>query len=287
MNNNNKQLGNSKIIGQPEKKLNLIIADKSITPDKLSDSTLDKIDEIAKRNCVDLQNQINSYNQHGTFISNEFGNNPYIGISQKTLTAAFTKLWEKLEDITGELYHGINMIVSPTYFIGETGCDVTITASSNGANGIFEHIAFLANGVLVGTADNVETYTTVLHIDDTTEIECVAKIMGITYTQSQTITHYASFFIGGGTNYSNIMNRSFVVPVREHLRGAYDINCSQGDHIIIVMGESLASGFIRADMNGFEIMFNKRTVTVGSDRYVVYTSENIYDAGSYNIDING
>jgi hypothetical protein len=39
----------------------------------------------------------------GTAIDYEFGNSDDITVSQKTLTSAINKIWEKLEDITGEV----------------------------------------------------------------------------------------------------------------------------------------------------------------------------------------
>jgi hypothetical protein len=62
---------------------------------------------------------------------------------------------------------------------------------------------------------------------------------------------------------------------------------AQGQHIIIIVGESLAGGFLRADLNSVEINFTESTVTVDGKNYKVFTSEEAYSAGTYNIDING
>lgn len=72
------------------------------------------------------------------------------------------------------------------------------------------------------------------------------------------------------------------------MRGAYDIHVADGDHIIIILGENIAPQFIRADMNGFEIPFNSgETIVKDGNNYVVFTSQNTYIEGIYNIDING
>jgi hypothetical protein len=71
------------------------------------------------------------------------------------------------------------------------------------------------------------------------------------------------------------------------MRGAYDVDVAQGQHIIIIVGESLAGGFLRADLNSVEIPFTESTVTVDGKNYKVFTSENVYNVGSYNIDVNG
>ena len=101
------------------------------------------------------------------------------------------------------------------------------------------------------------------------------------------ITHYSSFWLGAGNTYADIMNVDHVIPITNGMRGAYDINISQGQHIIVVVGETLADKFIRADINGIEIEFNKSTVTIGDTNYKVFTSVNTYQAGTINIDING
>ena len=70
------------------------------------------------------------------------------------------------------------------------------------------------------------------------------------------------------------------------MRGAYDVTFNQGDKLFVIVGESLAKGFIRADLNGMEIELTKSEVEVDGNTYKVYTSEP-WNAGSYNIDING
>jgi hypothetical protein len=83
------------------------------------------------------------------------------------------------------------------------------------------------------------------------------------------------------------MNVDHVIPITNGMRGAYDVDVTQGQHIIIVVGESLAGGFLRADLNSVEINFTESTVTVDGKNYKVFTSEEAYSAGTYNIDING
>ena len=235
----------------------------------------------------DLQNQIDSLEIAGVAVSNEFGTDPHISISQKTMTDAINKLWQKLEDMTGEVLQGISMSVTPDYFISEDGCSVHISANTVETNGIFEHIAFYGNGSLIAEADNVDLFEYDTEIEETTIIKCVAKIMGVEYTRQQIVTHYNSFWLGAGSAYSDIMDVEHVIPITNGMRGAYDVNVAQGQHIIIVVGESLAGGFLRADLNSVEINFTESTVTVDGKNYKVFTSEEAYSAGTYNIDING
>ena len=73
----------------------------------------------------------------------------------------------------------------------------------------------------------------------------------------------------------------------EGTRLAKDVTVADGEHIIIVIGESWVPAFIRADMNGAEIEFDEATVTIDGKNYKVLTSKSVFEAGTYNIDING
>lgn len=223
----------------------------------------------------------------GTLLQQVFGNSPIYGISQKAITDAINKLWQKIEDITGESLQGISLTVTPGYYIGEEGADIHISANTVETNGIFEHIAFYINGTLIAQADNVESFEADTEITETSVVKCVAKILGVEYERQEVVTHYNSFWLGAGTSYSDVMTVSNLRPITNGMRGAYDIEAAEDDHIIIVVGESLAQGFIRADLNGFEIPFTESTVTIDGKNYKVFTSEDTYIAGTYNIDING
>ena len=287
------------------------IHDKAVSPAKVSDDFIEvliqpiinklsnKHDKDVKRldrKDTDLQNQIDSLQIHGLAVSNMFGNDPHIGISQKTLTLALNKIWSILEDITGEVYQGFTMQVTPEYYIGEDGCTLTISASSENAIGIFEKIAFFWNGEEEPfySAENISGIDAMevelpedKLINDKVIIRCEAQILGMPYSDQKAVTHYSSFFLGGGTTYEDVMDVEHVIPLTHHMRGAHDIEVADGEHIIIVLGESLASGFIRADINGVEITFNESDVVVDEKLYKVFTSENTYQEGTYNIDING
>ena len=277
------------------------LRDDSVTPSKVSSDFVDTlvaplIDALCRKHDTDvdslkakdkdLQNQIDSINAHGVSVSNEFGTDPHISISQKTMTDAINKLWQKLEDMTGEVLQGISMSVSPDYFISEDGCSVHISANTVETNGIFEHIAFYGNGSLIAEADNVDFFEYDTEITETTIIKCVAKIMGIEYTRQQIITRYNEFYIGAGSTYSDVMDSAHARQLNGTMRHNYDIEFNNGDKLIIVMGTSLKDGFIRADLNGAEITLAEETVTIDGKNYVVFTSE-AWSEGEYNIDING
>ena len=268
------------------------LQERSVTPSKIGKGsvhgehiandavTFNKLDE-------EVRNLILSAGSHGIAVANEFGDNNLISVSQKALTDAFVKVWQKLEDMTGEMLQGISMTVNPDYFIGEDGADIHITANTVETTGIFEQIRFLINGAEVYSAENVDTLEYDTHIDETSVIKCEAKIMGIWYSREKVITHYNSFWLGAGTSYTDIMDVEHCIPITNGMRGAYDVNVDNGDNLFIVVGGSLAQGFLRADMNSIEIPFTESTVEIEGETYKVYTSANTYNAGTYNIDING
>ena len=263
---------------------------KSVTPDKLSDDSIAYFKNAFKKEIDDLQNQIDAYNEHGVFVSNEFGDDPHIGISQKVITQAINKLWQKIEDITGEVIQGINMVVTPTYFISEDGCDIHVSANTAEANGIFEKIQFFIDGEVIYEDTNTEYVSFDHHLDtkDTYEyvVMCKAKILGVEYTRQQIITRYNEFYIGAGSTYTDIMDSAHAKQLNGRMRHNYDVTFEDDDKLIIVMGASLRGGFVRSDLNGMEIQMTEETVTIDDKEYVVLTSEP-WNAGDYNIDING
>ena len=223
----------------------------------------------------------------GTGLASIFGDSEDIGVTQKTLTDGFNKIWSKLEDITGESLLGFQMAVTPEYYIGEEGCNIHVTATTVDTVGVFEQLDFYINGQLINHGENVDYMEFDTEITETSVVTCVAKILGIEYQKQAIITHYSSFWLGAGSTYTDVMKNSNLRPIANGMRGAYNIDLASGQKIIIVLGESLRQGFIRADINGVEIAFVETAVTVDGNTYKVLTSENTYQAGTYNIDING
>ena len=267
------------------------IADGAVTPEKLSDRIVPEVFipllSPLKEKDADLQNQIDSLQISGLALSNHFGDDPNIGISQKALTEAINKIWSKIEDITGESILGFQMAVSPEYYIGEEGCSIHVTANTVETAGVFEEISFYINGQLINHGENVDYMEFDTEINETSVVKCVAKILGVEYEKQAIITHYSSFWLGAGSSYTGVMKNANLRPIANGMRGAYNITVAEGEYIFVIVGESLREGFIRADINGVEIAFGETTVTVDGNRYRVLKSENTYQAGTYNIDING
>ena len=281
-----KYIGSAKLIEEPKKALKLKLGEKVVDETKLSDALASKINDM--KNQIDSLNK-DEYGKDGIAVSNAFGHNPHIGISQNTLTIAFNNLWQKIEEITGESLRGISMEVTPDYFLGNEGCEVLIKAYTANTIGIFEHIEFLVDGEKVYEADDKDYVEFTTEIDHTSQLTCNAQIMGIPYTVQKMVYHYDAFWIGGGSQATDVMSddAAHLVTIDKCMRAAKDVTLTNGQHIILVMGEYLRDGFIRADINGVEIDFTESTITQNGNTYKVFTSVNTYQAGTLNIDING
>lgn len=257
------------------------IKDGNVTLKKLSGKLQNFLKLLAGKD-DDLQNQIDSLTISGMAVSNKFGEDAHVGISQKRLTEAINDIWYKLEEITGETLVGINLTVSPEYYIGEEGCDVNIVAETVTENGIIEYIKVFVNDEPVAEDGGEHEFEFDVHISDTSEIKCLAQVLGVVYERKVTITHYTPFWVGAGSNYSSVMTMGNI----RNIGGNYNITFTAGQNLIIVVEDILRDKFVRADMNGVEIQFTETTQTIGEKTYKVLTSENPYQAGTYNIDIN-
>ena len=196
-------------------------------------------------------------------------------------------MWQKMGELMGKNFQGFALKLVPGYYVGEDGASVHITASSADAAGIFEHLKIYVNGQLVAEGDDVDFLETDVDIDETSVVRAEATILGLDYTEMDTIIHYASFWLGSGASYQDIMDNAHLIPITNGMRGAYDLHCEDGDHIIIIVGKKIRDGFFRGDINGFEIPMNEEIITINDLEYCVFTSKNTYVEGTYNVDING
>jgi len=283
-----KHIGEAPLSRGPEKPLNFRIGDKKVKERHLDDKAVtartigdDVIPTLVRPITDGLQQQIDSFNDHGMSVSNEFGSNSHIGVSQKTLTEAFNKLWQKLAEITGEPTTGIALTVTPDYFISDDECTVHISAEHE--THVFEKITFYADDELLAEAENVREYSCDSTINKTCTIKCVATILGMEYTEIKKVTKYFPFFIGCGTSWEDMISEKYAREYKGTIHGNYDIEVENtGDRIYIITPASLEDEFNGAFMNGFEIPFS----IVNNTQYIIRESRNTYTKGIYNIDIN-
>lgn len=276
------------------------LADNAVSERNIQDHNVTK-----NKLSTELISLIYSAGEHGYHLSNEFGDSPVIGVSQKTITEAFNRLWQKIGDITGEVLQGISMSVTPDYFIGNDGADVHVTANATSLSGVFEVIWFsrwdsvlrewvkiIPEGREEAEYYDVDMVEFDTHIDDTTIIRCDAKILGHPYHQEHAVTRYSEFWMGAGSDYTDLLVDGHLTDehnfgITRFLRGQYDIAAAAGERIIIILGDTLRQAFLRADISFTEIHFTEQEVTIDDKTYIVLTSEDTYDAGTYRVFING
>lgn len=235
----------------------------------------------------ELDALINEIKEQKLSLSDQLGDGQAVGITQKVITDIINSIWDKIDEITGQGARELVMTITPPAYVGEDGCDVHIKAECKDASKVFEKVSLYLNDVLVSEAENTSILIYDTHINEDATVRCEAQIMGRSYHVEDTIRQYNSFYIGAGTNYTDIMDTSHSIKINESMRESKDITCSEGDNIFVVINKNLRYGFIRIDMNGFEIPFTESTEVVDNTEYSVFTSNNTYRAGTYNIDING
>ena len=195
------------------------------------------------------------------------------------------RVWDVIGDIIGQDVSGIQMTVEPVAFQG-VEAEVVIQASSEGAPGIFETLAFYANDVLIQEFEQVESARLTLTISQRTVLRCVARIAGQTYTKQQVINRLTAFYIGGGQTAGDVINDGCIRDIQDGMAGEYQVELAEGNRLIIAMDVTYQSEFSRADMNGFEIPFSSSIETIDGTEYFVLVSTYAYREGLYSIYIN-
>lgn len=256
-------------------------------PIKVLAEAIDKYrDDYLKENIASLQNQINCLVKGGSTVGTTFGDSDDISVSQRALTIAFNKVWNKISELTGEQTTGISMTVNPPYYVGEDGCTVHITVHTSDTNGLFDKLKLYVNDQLLVDRTAVDYYEQDIEITESAVIRCEAEVLGLPYIEQRAIIHYPSFWIGAGPSYTSIMDIQHNVSTLNGISGSVNISISEDSHIYVVVVDSLRSGFRRLDMNGIEIPFNETSVVIDGRTYQVLTSVSTFSAGVYNIDIN-
>lgn len=261
------------------------IAQKNILPEHLHQSFVPVVfGPIVK----DLQNQIDSLQIHGLAVSNIFGGDPHVGISQKKLSWFANYVLNLLEEALGRTLLGYTWTVTPTYIYGEWPTTVHVSALPTNEGDFFEHIWLYSNNEQVDeVTDPTDSYSFDIDLQQSVNLRMEAQLLGTVYERTERVNHYDSFWLGGGATYADIMNEAHNINFSEGTRLAKDITVADGEHIIIMMGDAWVPAFIRADMNGAEIKFTESTVTIDGKNYKMLTSKSAFEAGTYNIDING
>ena len=225
----------------------------------------------------------------GSAITDIFGDSELVAVNQKIQTDATNRIYALLEEALGRTLLGFTWTINPLFFISETPKTISIDVTPTNTGEILEKVYLIVNGVKVEGSDkeNVPNTHYEVELSDTSTIRVDAQVLGVHYHREQVVTRYNEFFMGCGTVYTDVMDGTpaHTVDVRNGMRLAKNVTAEDNDYIFVIIGNSLYNDFIRADMNGIEIPFDVDTTTL--EGYVILKSQNTYEAGTYNIDING
>lgn len=263
--------------------------------EKFKEEVNEKLSSQFERRLKTLEIKINSFlnsNSEGTALTDTFGNSETLGINQETITRAINEIWDKINSLTGEQdSEGIIMTATPNYWV-KTNTNpkgtINITAETSVPGRLFDTIIFYINDVEIANYSNVgEVTLDPVQVNEDVVVKCVATIRGNTYTKEKKIFCYQPFWLFASENPSEIQNFNGLehLAMTDDAVGSYNVEVeTDNQYICIITGNS--ESFIRADLNSIEIPFNQSTITIGNIEYTLYTSVNLYKAGTYNIDIN-
>ena len=293
-----KHIGEAPLKGSPNKPLHFKLGDKVVGNQNIKDATIcarkfapcvetDWLLPILNAKCremmnvvMELRQLVTSYTKNGIALSNEFGSNKDIGMSQWGITQEFKRVWDKLDELTGEPEDGICVNITPEVFVTEGKGNVQITVTSS--DKIFEKVKIYVNDKLTIERDYTYGFLENITITDTSMIRTVVQIMGVEYTESKVVTKLFPFFIGSGLVWKDAETIENAQVYRGHLNGSYDMTVkNDGDKIYVIIPKRLAYQMVRIDMNGFEVP----VATHEDGELLIYESVNQYHAGRYNLDI--
>lgn len=181
--NQEKYVAKGPLMKEAKDKLKLIIADKSVTPEKLNKRVqTEVIQPLIDAAIADLQNQIDSLEISGLALSNLLGYNPHIGISQKRITEEFDKLWSL---IINDLIRLRFTVDKPEIYVGETTA-VTFEARFAMEADSIQIVDSLGNVIASSEAPgSTFSYTHEILANEATELtfSAVATIGSITKTE--------------------------------------------------------------------------------------------------------
>lgn len=266
------------------------LAKKCVGPDKVSDGfqaevvlpLVSEVDNRFENITNEIYSMIASLQVGGIALSDQLGDREDIGISQKALTKIIGSIWEAIEDPSHHTFD-FNLTAVPSVQYQEGAGTVTITADASGAISNFDSIKIYVNDVLTAQSSDVRTFVTSAEITENSTIKAEGVIMGKKITKETQVYKMVPFFMGSGQNYEDVMNVECQKQFEGTIEGDYDVIISNdGDYMFIIIPIAHKDEFRRADMNGYEI---PTTSTVMTD-YVVYQSQNTYQAGTYNVDID-
>lgn len=263
------------------------IANRAITPEKLSGDVLSKVFyPLVETTRRDLQTQINSFKTNGIALSDKFGTNSCIGMTQKSLSEAFVWLCGEISKSLGYNILEVQFEVSP-HSSADLQTDITVTLVP--PVGYIERVCLYINDTLVDTECHAEHYSFITTIFKTSNVKVEFDYFGRRYTKQRVVQMGKNLaeswaYVGSGEVFLDVYKHRENLLSYENFINLQQVTVTNwGDRIILVLDKDIHQEIEAINMSGFEIPFDIDE-TVLEDQ-VVYTSKNTYQDGTWPIEI--
>lgn len=227
----------------------------------------------------ELYAMIRSLAQTGAVLSQHYGDDELVGISQKTLTETLREMMARINDIAGDTT-GVTFEVTPGFFWDDEAT-LHIKAATDA---IFDYLDIYVDDTKIASFADGSEFEHEHVITDTATVRAVGSVMGVVFDRSKTVVKSDSILsVGSAATWEDI---------GEHATMPYDLNhpnitqvtvANNGDKIFVAIGTAANIRLRRVTMNGFNVNLEEPTV-IGD--WLVYESSNTFVPGTYPIVID-
>lgn len=240
-------------------------------------------DAYLKGKIADLQNQIDGIQIHGMAVSNEFGDDPHIGISQKTLTESRDNLQSQIDAIINDNAQ-VELSASPScVFVGEEN-EISLVATTNTEATSIEITGGDIQTPIEGSGLRL-VGSDALNWPDAGDIiyQAVFAIGVLRKIVTKKVALVYPIKYGAGQDYTDAAEQA---TPRTSPAGTYQVAVdNDGDYVFFVVPATMTIN--RATMGGFEFPLQAaQNEIIDGVEYKYYQSANTYNEGVLTIVIS-
>lgn len=216
-------------------------------------------------------------------ITQEFGDNEELAISQKAITQKI----DKIQDVINRLHPGnvgVKISVTPNIIYNNTINNVTIRAWMDDGN-IADNIKIIVGDTIIEDQKVTEINTNI-ELNNEINIRVLAKQGSFTYESTANVIGVYPYYVGSSIDYTNIINSTYKQNIKNNPYGLYNIEVPENNYkIYFIIPVNMTIN--KATMSGFDFPLNNPILTeIQGINYKIYESSNTYDAGILTIIIS-
>lgn len=217
-------------------------------------------------------------------ITQEFGDSDELVISQKVVTKKIDDLQDQINNLHPGVI-GVGITANPNLIYDDSSSNVTITAKMND-NSVADKIEIKIGNTIIGSENNVSELVITQILNGTTTIKAYAVQNGFDYDASTKVTGTKPYYIGSGTEYTDVVNDSCKQNIKASPAGTYNVTINNNeDYVWFVVPNSMTIN--KVTMSGFNFPIESpQIVQIEGNDYKAYRSSNTYDAGNITIVIS-